>query len=31
VTSLEGFTRKVQGSLGVAERWDAVRGRWAAR
>lgn len=27
VTSLEGFTRRVRGSLGVAERWDAVRGR----
>ncbi|OJT24920.1 acyltransferase [Archangium sp. Cb G35] len=27
VTGLEGFTRVVSGGLGVAERWDAVRGR----
>ncbi|MBM7119173.1 lysophospholipid acyltransferase family protein [Archangium primigenium] len=27
VTSLEGFTRCVAGARGVAERWDAVRGR----
>ena len=27
VTSLEGFTRVVSGARGVAERWDAVRGR----
>lgn len=27
VTSLEGFTRVVSGGRGVAERWDAVRGR----
>jgi 1-acyl-sn-glycerol-3-phosphate acyltransferase len=26
-TGLEGFTRVVSGGLGVAERWDAVRGR----
>jgi 1-acyl-sn-glycerol-3-phosphate acyltransferase len=26
-TSLEGFTRVVSGGLGVAERWDTVRGR----
>lgn len=26
-TRLEGFTRVVSGGLGVAERWDAVRGR----
>ncbi|QRN96092.1 lysophospholipid acyltransferase family protein [Archangium violaceum] len=26
-TSLEGFTRVVSGGLGVAERWDVVRGR----
>ncbi|WP_164008456.1 lysophospholipid acyltransferase family protein [Pyxidicoccus trucidator] len=25
-TSLEGFTRKVSGARGVAERWDAARG-----
>ncbi len=25
-TSLEGFTRRVHGGSGVAERWDAVRG-----
>jgi 1-acyl-sn-glycerol-3-phosphate acyltransferase len=25
-TSLEGFTQRVQGGRGVAERWDAVRG-----
>lgn len=28
-TSLEGFTRKVAGGSGVAERWDAVRGMQA--
>ncbi|MCY1074210.1 lysophospholipid acyltransferase family protein [Archangium lansingense] len=27
VTGLEGFSRVVSGGLGVAERWDAVRGR----
>ncbi|ATB30879.1 lysophospholipid acyltransferase family protein [Melittangium boletus] len=27
VTSLEGFTLRVSGARGVAERWDAVRGR----
>ena len=27
VTSLEGFTRKVSGARGVAERWDTVRGK----
>jgi 1-acyl-sn-glycerol-3-phosphate acyltransferase len=27
VTGLEGFRRVVSGGLGVAERWDAVRGR----
>ena len=27
VTGLEGFTQVVSGGLGVAERWDAVRGR----
>ncbi|KFA89656.1 lysophospholipid acyltransferase family protein [Archangium violaceum] len=27
VTGLEGFTRVVSGGMGVAERWDAVRGR----
>ncbi|WNG43982.1 acyltransferase [Archangium minus] len=27
VTSLEGFTQVVSGGRGVAERWDAVRGR----
>ncbi|WP_257454852.1 lysophospholipid acyltransferase family protein [Archangium lipolyticum] len=26
-TSLEGFTRVVSGGMGVAERWDVVRGR----
>jgi 1-acyl-sn-glycerol-3-phosphate acyltransferase len=26
VTTLEGFTRKVAGARGVAERWDAARG-----
>jgi 1-acyl-sn-glycerol-3-phosphate acyltransferase len=26
-TSLEGFSRVVSGASGVAERWDAVRGR----
>jgi hypothetical protein len=25
-TSLEGFTRRVHGGRGVAERWDSVRG-----
>jgi 1-acyl-sn-glycerol-3-phosphate acyltransferase len=27
VTGLEGFSRVVAGGMGVAERWDAVRGR----
>jgi 1-acyl-sn-glycerol-3-phosphate acyltransferase len=27
VTSLEGFTRRVSGASGVAERWDALRGK----